>query len=99
MSSASSHKLSEVRDSRVERQHRRAAVPAALPIVSCTAHPIADENLNPRVKKAVGKKQDEVTKRLKALHPKLNADQLAELRKVEDTWTLIKSADGLGMNI
>ena len=51
------------------------------------------------IAKAVQKKQEEVTKRLTALQAKLEPDQLSELRKVQNTYTLLRSAGGLGMTI
>ena len=74
-------------------------MPAVLAIVSHIARFIADNSLDPRKRKLVDKKHPDVKKRLDDLRPKLNSDQLAELRKVEDTWTLMKPADGLGIQI
>lgn len=51
------------------------------------------------MRKAVEKKQDDVSKRLKALHEKLNSEQLTELRCAQNTYTLKRSKDGLGMSI
>ena len=61
--------------------------------------PAADETVDAKVKKAVKKKQDDVAKRLKTLQGKLQPDQLAELRQAQNTYTLVRSNDGLGMSI
>ena len=74
-------------------------MPAVLAIASRVARFTADESLDSRKRKAAKKKRDDVAKRLNALREKLNTDQLAELRKVQDTWTLMKPADGLGIQI
>ena len=72
---------------------------AALAISSRLAQLLTDENTKGSIAKAVQKKQEEVTKRLTTLQAKLEPDQLSELRKVQNTYTLLRSADGLGMTI
>jgi hypothetical protein len=58
-----------------------------------------DPNLNKSVQKAIHKKQEDVKDRLKKLQEKLTPDQHDELRLHQHTYTLTRSAAGLGMTI
>ena len=60
---------------------------------------MTDPNLNKSVQKAVHKKQEDVKDRLKKLQEKLTPEQHDELRRQQNTYTLMRSAAGLGMTI
>ena len=51
------------------------------------------------MQKALKKKLDDVGKRLGALRPKLDDAQLETLRAEENTYSMVRSEGGLGMNI